>query len=250
MDQFGRKFDTSMGGGQAAFPETTWGLVSRLRDSDPASRNAGIEKLCTRYWKPVYQYVRIAWARTNDDAKDLTQAFFVWLFEGEVLAKYAPERGGFRGYLKGLLRNFIADQDKAVRRLKRGGGVKRIPLDDDFASLQDVLADPRAADPEKAFDLAWKKELLDTALTRVRERHAAGDRAIQFRVFEEYDLSASGASPTYAEVAERLGIKESDVRNHLFAVRERLRSEIQAEISETVADLGELQEEWGALFGS
>ena len=250
MNRFGKACDTSIGGDRGPFPATTWGLITRLRDSTPESRREGLEKLCLRYWKPVYQYVRIAFTRTNEDAKDHTQAFFLWLSEGDLLTRYTPERGGFRAYLKGLLRNFMADQDKALRRLKRGGGVKKLPLEDDLKSLQDLLPDPRATDPQEVFDQAWKKELLDAALERTRQLHTTMERALQFRVFEEYDLAESAETPTYAQVAEKLGIKESDVRNHLFAVRERLRSEIQSEISETVGDLGELQEEWNALFGA
>jgi hypothetical protein len=45
-------------------------------------------------------------------------------------------------------------------------------------------------------------------------------------------------------------MSESDVRNYLFAVRERLRGEIRAELSQTVAAPGELEDEWRALFGA
>jgi RNA polymerase sigma factor (sigma-70 family) len=210
-----------------------------------------MEKLSRRYWRPVYQFVRIAWAKSNDDAKDLTQAFFLWLLEGdEVLKKYEPERGGFRSYLKGLLRHFVADQHKALGRLKRGGGFKLFPLEDDLGSLKELIPDPKSKNPEQTFDHAWKKELLDAALERIRAQHIAEDRAVQFRVFEEYDLASADHRPTYGQLANRLGLKESDVRNHLFAVRERLRSEIQAELMQTVSGTEELQEEWNALFGS
>ena len=55
--------------------------------------------------------------------------------------------------------------------------------------------------------------------------------------------------PTYAQVAQKLGLSESDVRNHLFSVRERIRAEIRAELSETVTDMAQLEEEWKELFG-
>ncbi|MBI2900071.1 MAG: sigma-70 family RNA polymerase sigma factor [Planctomycetes bacterium] len=244
-----RHRDTSQGGPNDQFPETTWSMISRLRKSHADLRRPGLEKLSRRYWKPVYQYVRCAWAKSNEDAKDLTQTFFVWLLEGgEVLKKYEPERGGFRHYLKGLLRNFMADQRKALGRIKRGGGVRVFPLDDDLMALKELVPDSKASDPDRVFDAAWKKQILDAALARVREDFKEGDRAVQFRVFEEYDLSSPDARPTYADVAAKLGIKESDVRNHLFAVREKLRAEIRAELAETVTDSRELQDEWNALF--
>src|SRR5258706_11610025 len=92
--------DTSLGGDHKRFPETTWSLVSKLRTPGEGPDRAGLETLCHRYWKPVYRYVRMAWAKSNDEAKDLVQAFFLWLLEGDALAKYEPGRGSFRGYLK------------------------------------------------------------------------------------------------------------------------------------------------------
>jgi RNA polymerase sigma-70 factor (ECF subfamily) len=234
--------DTSIGGRRKDFPETTWGLVRRMQ-TDPRE---AVETLCERYWKPVHQFVRAAWAKTNEDAKDLTQAFFVWLLESQVTKKFEPERGSFRSFLKSLLRHFVAHQHDALRRLKRGGGVKFLPLDDEAAAAE--AADPKEASPELVFDRAWVAEVTRRALDRVRKRHASGARAAQWRAFEAYDL-AKGEQPTYAALAARLGVKESDVRNYLFAVRERVREEIRAELSDTVADETELQAEWDALFG-
>ena len=58
-----------------------------------------------------------------------------------------------------------------------------------------------------------------------------------------------GDKPTYAALAEKLGLKETIVRNYLFEVRERLRGEIRAELAQTVSSAEQLEEEWGELFG-
>lgn len=67
--------DTSLGGGNRQFPQTTWGLVARLRET--TQHRAALEDLCRRYWKPVYSWIRAAWSKPAEDAKDLTQAFFL-----------------------------------------------------------------------------------------------------------------------------------------------------------------------------
>ena len=152
--------DTSLGGQPKGFPDTTWGMISRVRDPGASSHRAGVETLCRRYWKPVYRYLRIAWAKSNDDAKDLTQAFLLWLVEGEALAKYAPDRGSFRAYIKVLLRNFAEHQDRALSRLKRGGHVRIVDLDGGEAPLKDVLAGTDSADPGQSFDHAWRSEVI------------------------------------------------------------------------------------------
>ena len=85
--------DTSIGGAAGAFPNTTWGLVSRFGADATRHRRDSFETLCRRYWKPVYRTLRITRAKSNDDAKDITQAFFLWLTEGETLRRYDPGLG-------------------------------------------------------------------------------------------------------------------------------------------------------------
>ena len=233
--------DTSLGGGPRNFPNTTWGMVSRLGDCATRDYRAGLEALCRRYWNPVYRYVRIAWAKTNDEAKDLTQAFFLWLLEGEPLRQYAPERGGFRAYLKVLLRRFVGHQERALKRLKRGGAVKHVPIED-----AGLLADPNEADPEKLFDRSWVTELVNQAVARVREQ----SEEVAFAVYEGYELGLPEERPTYAQLGERLGISVKEVKRHLFAMREKVRGEIRSDLREMTADPEELEEEWGVLFRS
>jgi RNA polymerase sigma factor (sigma-70 family) len=234
--------------GGPCFPATSWSLVERLRESDPAALRQGLESLCRRYWKPVFYFSRAAWSKTDDQAKDLTQDFFVWILEGDALRKYSPEKGGFRKYLKSLLRHFEADRYDREHALKRGGGVKVVTLDADVAPLAALLKDESASDPERTFDLAWKEELLSRAIDRTRQWFLSSGRTLQFRAFEEYDL-ADAKGPSYAEVARRLGVKEGDVRNWLFDVRERVRTEIRLELTQTVSNVEDLEEEWKNLFG-
>ncbi len=241
--------DTTLGGFDKAFPETTMGIVARIRGIEGDEHVDGLTVLCDRYWKPVYRFIRAAFSKKNEDAKDLTQAFFLWLMEKEVLRKYEPELGTLRTFLKVLLRRFVAHHEEALRRLKRGGGVKTIPLAIDDANLADVLADPKSIDPEAAFDQAWRGQLVERAMERVAERCAEGKKKVQWDAFQAYDMAPAGEKPTYAEVAALLSIKESDVRNYLFAIRQRVRTEIRAELVDTVSDYRDLKDEWNALFG-
>jgi RNA polymerase sigma factor (sigma-70 family) len=237
--------NTSLGGAQQEFPKTVWDVVCRARDGDEAVRREALGELCARYWKPVYHYIRAAWAKSNDDAKDLTQAFFVWLMEGETLSRYEPERASFRAYLKGLLKNFVRHQDEALRRLKRGGG-KILELDGSLSSLKELLPGPESDDPEKIFDRVWRSTLVSVALGRVRQRMAG----LPFQVYEAYEMLAPAMRPTYADLARRFGIKEKDVDNHLFAVRQEVRSEVRREIEAMTRDSGDVEREWDVLFGS
>ena len=218
--------ETSLGGPSSGFPETRPDVVDHLKDK------AALEEVCRRYWKPVYRYVRTAWAKSNEEAKDLTQAFFLWLVEGDALAGYAPERGSFRGFFRVLLRRFVGHREAAAQRLKRGGGL-RILSD---ADLDEIAAGevPATADPDAAFDHEWAVEVLRYALVHVQSALARQGRERAWRLYEEHDLSP--APPSYAELGARHGLTETQVRDQLAAVRREVRREMREELGRTSDD--------------
>jgi RNA polymerase sigma-70 factor (ECF subfamily) len=230
---------TQTGGPQGEFPRTTAGFEAQLGNPATVAQEAAIATLAQRYWKPVYCWLRAAFAKQSEDAKDLTQAFFAWLLERDLLTKYEPARSSFRTYLKGVLRNFAGNEHQTAHRLKRGGTARVLPID--VAALDAV--DP-GTDPDRAFDRLWMNDVVDRAVARVRERFAAAGRPEAFRAFEAHDLTPDGNAPTYAEVAERLGVKESDVRNWLFEVREQIRLAARADLGESSGDADAFREEW------
>jgi RNA polymerase sigma-70 factor (ECF subfamily) len=232
--------DTSLGGLAGGLPETTVGLAERLRGDDSAYRD-GLETLSRRYWKPVYLYARRTWAKTNDEAKDLAQGFFLWLLEAHALRTFDPAKGRFRSFLKLVLGQFIARREEARRALKRGGGVHLVSFEGALPELTDLLADPQGATPEQIFDRAWRNEIVNLAFARVRERHAG---SMALRIYQDYDLAAE--SPTYQELATRYGISEGEVKRHLLTLREEVRSAIRAELHQLD---GDHQAEWNELFG-
>src|SRR5687767_8877139 len=195
--------ETSLGGGQRAFPETVWEVIRRAGNRSEAERQRGLEDLARMYWKPVYCYFRLSWGRSNEDCKDLVQAFFLWLFEGDAIEKYDPKRGRFRAFLKSLLKHFVQHHDEAMGRLKRGGGAVLLPLDDGDRSLEGQLADPRFQDPDAAFDRSWRESVLKEAFRAVRSRLDAKGKSIHMNLFEAYDLVPVAERPTYRGLAER-----------------------------------------------
>ena len=228
--------DTTLGGSANAFPPTTPDLVDRLQS------RAGLEALCRDYWRPVYAYIRIAQARSNEDAKDLTQSFFVWLLEGDALGKYAVEKGGFRPYLKVLLRRFLAHADEARAALKRGGGTRTFSFD----ALPEGLDPAATSDPDAIFEQAWRNEVVQRAIEEVRRRRTAQDDAVAVRVYESYVLAPE--PPTYAELARTMGLTEADVKACLVRIRRDVQEEIRRQLARTTADDEALAAEWHVLF--
>ncbi len=184
-----------------SFPRPRGGPVSRVR-KEHAQRQQGLDDLCARYWKPIYGYVRRAWRKSNEDAKDLTQAFFLWLVDGEVLKKYDPGQGSFRFYLKGLLCGYVSNHKQAVRRLKRGGNVPRVTLDEELG-LPDSKAPGVLA--------------LDDALEGLGALAPRQSRIVELKIF---------GGLTLEEIAGALSISRSTVRRECNAALLWLRREL------------------------
>jgi DNA-directed RNA polymerase specialized sigma24 family protein len=230
-----RDADTRLDAGPGRFPETAEDLLDGLRGGRREEVLRDI--LGRRYWRPVYAYVRAAWRKGNEDAKDLTQAFFLWLLESDALLGFA-ELGSFRKFLKVLLQRFVGHQEEALRRLKRGGGRRLLSMD----GVLDV-PDPASADPAALFDRAWWTELVHGAMDRVRER-----RPQDYRVYEAYDLAPE--RPSYADLAARFSADEKEIKRRLFAARDEVQAEIRRELALLTRGEAELREEWDALFGA
>jgi RNA polymerase sigma factor (sigma-70 family) len=222
----------------------------KSRQTSPAERREALESLCKRYWKPIIFYMMRKWSKTAEDATDLAQAFFAYLKEGKALRHYSPDRVSFRTYLKAILRNFVADQHDPMTASRKAGTEKGNYIDEvPSVFLVDVDPATNSMNPEEILDWSWRKELLERAMVRTRQWFANRNRGPYVQVFEECVLQQGGDRPTFEQVAQKHGLRESDIATRVFAVRERLRSEIRAELSETVLDRKQLEKEWKALFG-
>lgn len=239
-----RDQDTDIRRGPGRFPSTQWSVLLAATDPQAPEYREGIERLLGLYWRPVYMYVRTAWARSNEDAKDLTQEFLSRLAEEGRIGHYDKEKGRFRAYLKGALRHFLLDQDKSEGRRKRGGGRFALSLED---KLPEVPTE--SADPEKLFDRMWGQAVLDQALAEVREQVQREGRAICWQVFEMYELNPpKSGGLSYPEVGEKFGITEWEVKSHLTYVRLRAKQALRKHVAETVATEEDLYRELNELF--
>lgn len=242
--------NTEIGGPGRSLPTTEHPLLASIRAGDPRRRDAELEKLVGLYWKPVYSLIRRTWAKSNEDGKDLTQDFFSEVvLQGNLAERYTPEKGSFRGYLKGALRNFLAKRTRDETREKRGGGVRTSSLDIPEAELQEVLPDAHALPPEEVFDNTWRRVVLDRSTRLLKERLAQQGKPVYFEVFRRYDLEAVDGAASYESVARELRISADDVKNYLTRSREEFRNAVRSVLCESVGSPEDLSAEWDALFG-
>jgi RNA polymerase sigma-70 factor (ECF subfamily) len=227
------------------FATTHWSLVLRAgQRGDPASDDS-LAALCERYWFPLYVYVR---RRCDADrAQDLTQEFFVRLLEKNVLAAASPERGRFRSFLLASMKNFMANAHDREQAAKRGGGRKSLSFD--IASGESRLSIEPVDDltPEKIFQRQWALTLLETVVARLQEEFTQAAKERQFELLKGA-LTGDRAFPNYAAVAAELGLSEDAARQAAHRLRKRYRELLRAEVADTVADPGEVDEEIQSLF--
>jgi RNA polymerase sigma-70 factor (ECF subfamily) len=194
----------------------------------------------------------VGWRKSNEDAKDLTQAFFARLLQNNRIAAIQTAGGRFRSYLKQALKNFLIDADRAAEVRK--------PVEPAFALEGDVDV-PTESAPDRAFDRQWLSCLLDTSIARLEADLKKDGKSAYFDVFRAYLLepeaergvtvatqSGEIALPTYGSVAKRLGLADSDVRNYLSLCRARLREILKDGVRETVDHPGDVEDELRALL--
>jgi RNA polymerase sigma factor (sigma-70 family) len=240
--------DTDIGGPRAAFPETPASAVLAARSDDPVARARGFSLLVAAYWKPVYKSIRIRFRKTNEEAKDLTQAFFTHALEREMFRSYDPERARFRAFVRTCLRNYVTNDEEAARRIKRGGGAITLSLDFEQAESEIDRAAPNVAF-EDAFDHDLAESLRTMAVEELATSLEARGKRVYFELFERYDLIDPGERPTYSALAEELSLKTTDVTNYLHHARSLLRRIVLRKLREITASEEEFRDEALALLG-
>lgn len=227
--------DTRAGGPDRQFPATPWTAVLNARGGDPDIARTNLGHLISRYWKPIYHCIRAGWGRSNEEAKDLTQGFFLQLLEKDFLKAVSPERGRFRTFLRHALKCHLADEWERQSALKRGGDARRLPMDEAGAAAGSERS------PDQMFDREWAKCLLDQAVELTRSFLSSAGKENYFRAFHLCHLDPNPRS--YRDAATELRVEPSDVHNYLTYAREILKKALRDLIRRTVNDESDVEDE-------
>jgi RNA polymerase sigma factor (sigma-70 family) len=226
-----------------SFPPTRLSVVARVRSEDADTRRVAHEALVEAYWKPIYKYLRLKWHLSPDAAADATQEFFLSLLERDLVGRYDAGRARFRTYLRLCLDGFVANQQKAERRIKRGGGITTVPLDFTTAEGELVRIEPSIpADVDDLFYREWVRALFDRAVADLRADAETRNRQVMFEVFVRYDLADAATRPSYDEIGVALGLPTTTVTNHLAAMRRQFRAIVLDRLREITGS----DDEWEA----
>lgn len=229
------------------FTTTQWSLVLTAADSrDPGSRQA-LAALCEAYWYPVYVLVRHA-RRDPEAARDLTQGFFVELLDKNLLKVADPDRGRFRCFLRTALRHYLSHERRERAALKRGGGRPVLSLDFQEAESRWRHEPVETTTPETLFEKRWAHTLLTRALTRLRtEMEGTPEHAARFQRLRPF-LTDQRPRERYGEAAAALGMSEAAIKKAVQRLRRRFGDILRGEVSQTVQEPQDTEEEIRHLF--
>ena len=205
-----------------------------------------MEELCRAYWFPLYVYIRRR-GYSKEDAEDLTQAFFAKLLEKNDFAGLNSERGRFRAFLLASLKHFLANEWDKSQRQKRGGGNAHLSLDWQTADAKFQVATTNEPGPDQAYDREWAVTLLARVIDCLQKENETARRGKQFAQLKIF-LTDSKDESSYREAAKNLNLDETAVRVAVHRLRKRYRQLLRGEISQTLSNPADLDEEMQALF--
>jgi RNA polymerase sigma factor (sigma-70 family) len=230
---------------EGLFASTRWTAIREAGES-AASRTQSLNalsELCRIYWRPVYLFLRRQ-GTTQHDAQDLTQGFFVDLIETRAYKRADQAKGRFRSFLLGALKHFVADARDRERAQKRGGGVAPVPLDEaaiSEAEIQAARSDNWSAD--RVYEREWAAALLRQALDRLHQECTLAGKGALFDGLKSHLSAGAGETIPYGELATRLGRPPVTLRSDVARLRARYRAILREEVSGTVIEPSEVDEE-------
>jgi len=239
------KPDHSLSAGRAEqFRTTRWSVVLLSAQSQVPGYKEALGELCRLYWYPLYGHIRRRGFSAHD-AQDLTQSFFLDLLEHKALARVDRQKGKFRSFLLASLQNFLSNEARRARCLKRGGDVEFVYLDfSDAEDRYDQEEPAEALTPEKVFDARWAMAMLGEARNRLRQEYVDQGKTATFEALQAFlDPIGPKKLPSYEEVADRLKVSVAAVKTLIHRLRKRNTALVREEIIRTVSDPADVEAE-------
>jgi RNA polymerase sigma-70 factor (ECF subfamily) len=128
--------------------------------------------------------------------------------EQDVIAVADPSRGRFRTFLLTALSNFMANEREKAQAIKRGGGMRTLPIDIPSGESKYCFEPAHRLTPEWLYEKHWAATLLDHVMIHLREEFVNAGKEEQFDCLKAY-LAGSRSEDGYAKACERLGISKA-----------------------------------------
>ncbi len=215
---------------------------------DSEDGRKALADLCSVYYEPVAEFLRCE-LRDADAAREMTHEFFAHVLAGNAIASADRERGRFRSYMLGAVKHFLSHHREAARRLKRGGGVGCVSLDDQDAAEAQSVPDARVLAPDAAFDRQWALTVLARALEALRLECAEEGRGAFFEQVKPW-LTGDAAHGDQTALAASSGLNPVALKVAVHRMKNRFRQLVKEEVAGTLDDPGQVETEMQVLFAA
>lgn len=230
------------------FATTQWSLVQAAGRQSSQTARVALEELCQTYWFPVYAFIRRR-GKSEAEAEDLTQGFFVHLLDSEFIESADKQRGRFRSYLLKSVSNFINAAYRAETAQKRGGETGSLQID--FVAGEQLYKQETAASltPEQIFERRWAMTLLNNTIQQLRSDYEERNHLQLFESLEAH-INQDPARVPYAELTESLSMTEDAIKQAARRLKIRYREILRNEIANTIGSTDEIDDELKALMAA
>jgi RNA polymerase sigma factor (sigma-70 family) len=242
------KGDTWIGGQAKSFTTTHWSDIYRAQTNSENHRKKIVQKLITKYWKPVYCYLRRR-GYQNESAKDLTQAFFCEVVLRRQLIQQADHaKGRFRTFLLVALDRYLIDVYRKEDAAKRCPEVKILS---DTDKIDDAELSPDLT-YEEAFNNVWVSDLLDNVIAELKTELQSAGKTLYWQIFNSRVLIPivdDSTPPSLVEICKQFGVEsEEKASNMMVTVKRRFRAILERSIRQIVQSDCDVQEELGEII--
>ena len=145
------------------------------------------------------------------------------------------------------MNHFLADEWDRAHRQKRGGDARVIPLDALAAEERYRFEPVDRLDAARLFDRRWAMTVLEQAISRLEADFK--DRPKLLVELHSF-LVGEGDGRTCADAAANLDMTEVAVRATISRMRKRCRELVREEISQTLASISDVEEEYRDLLAA
>jgi RNA polymerase sigma-70 factor (ECF subfamily) len=194
------------------FIPTRGSLLNRLKDVED---DESWRKFFNTYWKLIYG-VALKSGLTEAEAQDVVQETIIAVARNIPAFKYDPKVCSFKSWLLQVTRSRISNQFRKEKRHR--AAQQPTPDATRGTALLERLPDPARSGLDALWDEEWKKNLMDTAIDRVKRRVDIE----QFQIFDFYVLKKWPAR----KVAATLGVHIGQV----YLARHRVTKLVKQEI--------------------
>ena len=182
---------------EQAYARTRKSLIARLENWEDQRT---WDEFYQTYWRLIYSVGLKAGLR-SEEAFDVVQETILSIAKQSKKRLYDPEQGSFKSWLMNMTRWRINDQ---FRKRKKDTAMAGADWNEERkTAVIDRFEDPKGDLLERMWDVEWKKNLADAALSRVKAQVSPK----QYQIFDYYVVKQWEAK----KVQEHLGVSMAQV---------------------------------------